>query len=163
MVRWFACGLMLLAALAYSSAVVISNGNSPPVHIRTTDNGTFYLPLRSPDPRVARTAHNMAPEQIKITYWAPGQMLISWATGEHKHLGSCLLKFCWIYAIADPVSRLHTYPCDSRLIPGSSFSCVYTELACTRARTCVRTTAAMRTCCMRRSSLCQFFLLSVFL
>ncbi len=77
-------GVVLLATLACASAVVISNGNNPPVHIRTTDNGTFYLPLRSPDPRVARTEHNMSPEQIKITYWAPGQMLISWSTGEHR-------------------------------------------------------------------------------
>lgn len=75
---------LVMAALACAGAVVISSGNNPPVHIRTTDNGTFYLPLRSPDPRVTRVAHNMAPEQIKITYWGPGQMLISWATGYHN-------------------------------------------------------------------------------
>ena len=84
MARYAAALLLLLATFGASDAVNVwsSVTDKGPVTSTTTDNGTFFLPLRAPDPRVVKTAHAMAPEQIQLTYWGPGQMLISWVTGE---------------------------------------------------------------------------------
>jgi hypothetical protein len=32
-------------------------------------------------PKTAKTARGLTPEQLSVTYWAPGAYLISWATG----------------------------------------------------------------------------------
>jgi hypothetical protein len=83
MARYAAAVIVLLAAFRASEAVYVwsSVTDKGPAFSNTTNNGTFWTPLRAPDARVVKTAGAMAPEQIKLTYWAPGQMLVSWVTG----------------------------------------------------------------------------------